>query len=108
MDQLIAFTTDDGTTIFVEPAGPRSGPVNVSRASGVKQAREHFDQIFDQVRQVASAVGDKLDDLPQRPDEVTVEVGVGIAASANAFIAQSTANAAFKVKLTWKAAAPQE
>ena len=108
MDQLIAFTTDDGTRILIEPAGPRSGPVDVSRASSVKQAGEHFNQVLDQVRQVAQAVGGKLGDLPRRPDEVTVELGIGIAASANAFIAQSTANAALKVTLTWKASGPQE
>ncbi|MEY9213840.1 hypothetical protein NI17_022700 [Thermobifida halotolerans] len=107
MTQLVALTVDNETEILVEPAGTRSGPVNVARP-GVRQARRHLEQVFGQVRQIAETVADKIRDLPQRPDEVTVELGVGLTTTADVFIAQSTANAAFKVTLTWKAASREE
>ena len=107
MSQLVALAIDNETEILIEPAGDRGGPVNVAKP-GTRKVQKHFDQVFGQVRQIAETVAERIRDLPGRPDEVAVELGVGLTATADVFIAQSTANAAFKVKLTWKAAAPQE
>lgn len=108
MGELVSLTVDDnGTEILIEPARARSGPVNVAK-SGDKRVQKHLDQVLGQVRQIAATVAERIRDLPGRPDQVAVELGVGFTTTADVFIAQSTANAALKVTLTWKASGPQE
>lgn len=104
MNQLVALAIDDETEILIEPAGERTGPVNVA-FPGTQRVRKQLDQVFGQIRQIAETVAEKVQDLPGKPDEVTVELGVGLTATADVFIAQSTADASFKVTLTWKAPA---
>ena len=58
--------------------------------------RKQLDQVFGQIRQIAETVAEKVQDLPGKPDEVTVELGVGLTATADVFIAQSTADASSK------------
>jgi hypothetical protein len=100
---LIAFPTEDGQVIVVEvEEEPGPGTVRASRPGEVaERAQESFESALGSVRSAAEAMLDKLSELSERPDEVSVKFGVKLSAQAGAFIASTDAKANFVVTLTW-------
>ncbi|RCV54518.1 CU044_2847 family protein [Marinitenerispora sediminis] len=102
MSELLRFDTENGTEVLVEVSGDRSGIVDTSARDLVRSADRTFEAVLDRVRGVSELLARKLTDLPSRPDEITVELGVNINAEADVFIASTTAESSLQITLTWR------
>jgi hypothetical protein len=104
MSQLIEVPLESGGTILIEAeAVSSSTPMRGGAAKKViEQVEQTFEAALDNVRATASAVITKLRDVPQAPEEVTVEFGIKFGAKGSIYIAGGEAEANFKVALKWK------
>ncbi len=103
MKRLIAFPTEDGSSIVVEvDEEPPAGAVRASRSDEVvDRAQETFEAALSMVRPAAEVLVARLRDLSDQPSEVSVEFGVKLSAEAGAIIAETGAEANFRVTLSW-------
>ncbi|MFG1702234.1 CU044_2847 family protein [Nonomuraea sp. M3C6] len=78
-------------------------PVRVGRAGrAVARASRSFGEMLDTIRPVAEKFVASFGELPQAPDEITVEFGVTFSAEADVVIASTATDANFAVTLSWK------
>ena len=77
-------------------------PVARSGERVAREAQETFEQALGTIEEVASDIHAALTRMAQRPDEVTVELGIKFAASAGVIIAQGDVGANLKLTLSWK------
>ncbi|HVF28626.1 MAG TPA: CU044_2847 family protein [Pyrinomonadaceae bacterium] len=109
MTRLVEFPLESGSTVMVEVEEARSGGV-VTRGLGpaeiATKATQTFEDALEKMRPAAGAVIAKLRDLSVPPDQVGVEFGIKLNADAKAYIASASAEANFKVTLTWKRREP--
>lgn len=104
MKRLIEFPLEDGGTILVEVEAPEeAGMVKAGLGEGMpEQARQSFEAALEKIRPAAQAIIAKLRALHAPPDEIEVEFGLKMSAEAGAFVAAASAEANYKVTLTWK------
>ena len=107
MTELYEFEID-GTdqTVVIEVAtldGEYEGEVEASRASDViRKATKSLQEVLNPIEPLAQAVVAKVQSMGSKPDEVTIQFGVKISATAGALITSSTLDANFQIKLKWK------
>ncbi len=106
MAELVQFPLKGGGFLVVE-AGPAENSANkVMRgspaAATIATASDTFESALEKVRDAAESLLHELRQLAQPPDEVAVEFGVKMNAEAGAIIARASAEANFKINLTWK------
>ena len=79
------------------------GPVTrgIGAQSIATRASQTFEDAISRVRPAAEAIVAQLSNLVPAPAEVGVEFGVALSAEAGRFIAAASAQANFKVSLTW-------
>lgn len=105
MKRLIEFPLEDGSTILVQVDEPQleGGTVRVARPGGVaEKARITFEEAVSRTRPAAERIIAILSDMSHPPDQVGVEFGISLSAEAGAFVASVSAEANFKVILTWR------
>lgn len=108
MSELVRFELDDGGSVIVEIAGSDPGIARASRASNaIRSAATSFESAMGSVRDAAFSALRHFRDIPQAPDEVTIEFGVELSAEVGAVIAQTAATAHLQVTLAWRRAASQ-
>jgi hypothetical protein len=101
--RLIEFPLQEGGSIVVEVDEPEGGTVRVARPGEVSEtAHLTFEQAVSKTKPAAERIIAMLRDLTFPPDEVGVEFGLNLNSQAGAFIASVSAQANFKVRLTWK------
>lgn len=102
--RLIQYKLDDSRTILVEVIEPvRGGLAPVGRASDtIVQAQQTLSEALENVRPAAEAIINKLTDLSQVPDEISVEFGLKLSAGAGAVIASVGVECNYIVRLGWK------
>jgi hypothetical protein len=104
MTKLVEYPLEDGTTVLVEVDGAERG--STMRGMGSTQlaekATQTFEDALEKIRPAAGLVIAKLRDLSVPPDQIGVEFGIKLSADAKAYIASASAEANFKVTLTWK------
>jgi len=106
---LASFQLDDDTRVLIQttlaptPAGYRpQGSADGDQPAGIQdELRRRLAGTLDAVRPAAATVLASLQDI-NHPTSVELEFGIGINAELDAFIASSTADVSFKVKLTWQ------
>lgn len=99
---VIEVPVDGGESIRVEVAEDTDGIVRVARPGDVAAvAQESLQRSLDRIRPVAAAVWEKLRDLPQTPDRVSVEFGIKLSAEAGVIVARGATEANFVVTLEW-------
>jgi len=103
MSQLIEFAVGSGQSIAVEVDDSAVGPVTrgIGGQSITTRASQTFEEAIGRVRPATEAIVAQLRDLAAAPDEVVVEFGLTLSAGSGAFIAAASAEANFKVSLTW-------
>ncbi len=104
MKRLIEFPVQAGGQLLVEVDEPESpgGMVRAARPGEVaEQAQQTFEDALDKIKPAAQAIITKLQGLHDAPDEIAVEFGVKLSASAGAFIASAGVEANYKVALKW-------
>ena len=103
---VAAFDIDDHTRVLIQttpviaPAKPTPAPAGDEPAGISDELRRRLADTVEMVRPAASAVLESLKDI-NNPAKVELEFGIGISGEMNAFIASSSADVSFKVKLTW-------
>lgn len=106
MRRLVEFELESGGSILVEvdvEDDLADGELVPAANAGelVAMAGQSLEQALSSVRRVAASIIAQLEDLPRKPDEVTVEFGVKLAGKANAVFASGSAEANLNVTLTW-------
>lgn len=93
--------------MLVEAAAPlESGPELAARAGTVvTRAEETFDRALARIASIGDATIEAIRSSARRPDQVTVEFGIKLSASAGAILAAANAEANLKVTLSWSASA---
>jgi hypothetical protein len=104
MNRLVEYEVGEGQKIIVEVSEPTPGGlVPVGRGSdAIVKAQRTLSETLDNIRPTAESIIDKLSDLTKRPDEISIEFGVKLSASAGAVLAAASAECNFVIKLTWK------
>ena len=94
--------------MVVQVEDSAAGPVTrgIGGQSITIRASQTFEDAISRVRPAAEAVVAQLQSLASAPDEV--EFGLALSAGAGAFIAAASAEANFKISLTWRRHAARE
>jgi hypothetical protein len=105
MKHLIEFPLQDGGKMVVEVDEPET-PGQVLQASIrpgeiTERAKETLEDALDKIKPAAQSVINKLRQLHDEPDEISVEFGIKLSAEAGAFIASAGIEANYKVGLKW-------
>jgi hypothetical protein len=98
---LLRFTSEHGPDILIEAASPHGGIADAGAPAPVRAAGRRIEDALGQVRGVAETLARELKDLDSAPQQVSVEVSVGVTGQADVFVVSASAQAAFKVTLTW-------
>ena len=106
MKRLVEFPSESGEPIMVEvedlepTGGTRRG---LSTSAMVERAQTSFEDALDGAQPIASGLINKLRSISESPDEVQVEFGLSLSASAGAvLVAGISAGANYKITLKWK------
>jgi Trypsin-co-occurring domain 1 len=105
MKRLVEFALADGGTITAEVEGAELGRTPTRGAlspQAVDKAGQTFEAALEKIRPAASAIIAQLRHLADPPSEAEVEFGIKLSSEAGALIASASAEANFKVTLTWK------
>lgn len=103
MGTLVRFDLGDGDSVVAELERVDGGVVDAATPSDlVARATGSFSAALDQVRSVAALTIRRMRDLPQRPDEVTVDFGIQLDAEVGAVLARTGARGHLQVQLTWR------
>lgn len=95
--------------VGVEIAHVEDGLVKVARPGEVvARATRSLGDMLARVRPIAEDFAKGFRGLADAPDEVGVEFGLSLSAKADVIISSTSAQANFKVKLTWKKPAQDE
>lgn len=105
MTQLLRFPSKEGNGfLVVEVSEDEPGVVEVSRlGNAVADATASFEEGIDRIRNAAASALRRLQDMPSRPDEVSLEFGMRFNAEFGAVIAKSQGEAQLNVTMTWRA-----
>ncbi len=111
MKQLVEFKLADGSTIVVETNEPEppSGATRAARKPGevVEEAKHTFEAALDKIHSATESTIVKLRGLSEQPNEITMEFGFNLSAQFGAVIASASAEANYKVTLSWSRKLPE-
>ncbi|MFV0134071.1 CU044_2847 family protein [Streptomyces sp. HMX87] len=103
MGTLVRFDLGDGDSVVAELERVDVGVVDAATPSDlVARATGSFAAALEQVRGIAALTVRRMRDLPQRPDEVTVDFGIQLDAGVGAVLARTGAQGHLQVHLTWR------
>ncbi|WP_327064605.1 hypothetical protein OG500_02010 [Kitasatospora sp. NBC_01250] len=94
---------DNGETFVVELSeGEGSGVIRASRGEGlVESSTETFEAGLVRVRHLATALLERLKDLPRSPDHIRAEFGIKVTAEAGLVVAKASGDAHITLELEW-------
>lgn len=100
---LVRYRLEDGQEIVVavHEDGADPGLRRAAHAGDIVDSQEKFDAAIAVVAPVAESLLGRLRSMASAPDDVQVEFGVALSLKAGAFIASSSAEANFKIQLSW-------
>lgn len=102
MGELLRFDLEGGGSVVAELDRVSGGVVEAANASDVvARAAASFESALEGVRQAAASTLRRMAELPQRPDEVTIEFGIQLDAEVGAVLARTGAQGHLQVQLTW-------
>ena len=104
MKRLVEFPQEDGTSVVVEidDSMPEGGVVRAARPGEIaERASQTFEAALSKIKPMAGAIFTTLRDLTHCPEQIQVEFGVKITASAGAVLASAGVEGNYKVTLTW-------
>ncbi|MEU1115323.1 MULTISPECIES: CU044_2847 family protein [unclassified Streptomyces] len=106
MDDLVEFTTDEGSRIVVADVDEGTGSRLVSRGDEPALAARTFEASLDGARAAAESALRVFRGGALRPDSVEIEFGVRMSAEAGAVIVKGQAEGHLVVRLTWSPEGP--
>ena len=110
MKQLTEFKLADGSAIVVETEEPEP-PGGITRAAKkpgevLEEAKQTFEAALEKIQHATESAIINLRDLSVQPDEITMEFGFNLSAQFGAVIASASAEANYKVTLSWSRKLP--
>ena len=100
--ELIPFEAEDGAIFMVEVEDnsrtTRSGRGNEPE----EKAPKRFEKALAPLKSVAGLVMNKIREIKDSPEEVTLEMGVKLTAEAGAVLTKAGGEAHFKLTIKWK------
>lgn len=103
--KLHEYTTGSGTSIWIET---REVPLEIGRTTKATSAKKllqrastSFEETLEVVKPVVSTVMRSLEGLAQSAETIQVEFGVSLSAEAGAIVAAASAEANFKITVSW-------
>jgi hypothetical protein len=99
---------DDGSSVIVEVDDQEPGFVRASAADQVARAATTLYEALAVIQPTARALLARIEGLPRRPAEATVEFGIRLNGKVGAVVASTEAEGHFRVRLTWQADARTE
>jgi hypothetical protein len=107
LGELLRFELEDGGSVVARMDPFDSGVVEATGASDVvARATGSFESALEGVRRAAAATLRRMGDLPERPDEITVEFGIQLDAEVGAVLARTGAQGHLQVQVTWRRTPP--
>jgi len=107
-NQLLSFQTDAETEILVEILSAEDG-YDTYRGPAERvaaKAQKSFDATLDSLKLVTQKVVNKLTEIKNSPDEVTLELGIKINAEADVVLTKVGGETHMNLTLKWKKAPP--
>jgi hypothetical protein len=109
VSELVSFELENGGTVLVEISSSGSGISRANRAGDtVRSAASTFESALSHVRDAATSALQLFKEIPQPPDQITIEFGVTLNAQFGAVIAEAGATGNLKVALNWNRASRDE
>jgi hypothetical protein len=118
MKRLVEFPLQNGGTMLIEVDEPERYSETTTRGSVskairpggeiVENAGKTFEEALEKIKPAAQCIIDKLRELHDAPDEISVEFGIKLSAEAGAFVASVSLEANYKVALKWVKTRPQK
>lgn len=105
MTQLIEYALENGESVVLEIQDEDSSEETIpvaKKAGVVTKANQTFDKALEKIKPAAAAVILNLKSLHEPPDEISLEFGVKLNATAGAVVASTSLDANYKVTMTWK------
>lgn len=106
MRQLVEVPLASGGSILVETEITESGKVQASAAPGeVMKAAQTMESALSAIKPVVAGIVGNLMESTMKPDEVKVELGLGLSFGSDGILKMlvaTEANASFNVSITWK------
>ncbi len=107
MENLIAFKTDSGHTIYLEATetnkpGGGMRPVSINADTIVEKAANSFTEALEPVKSVSESIFNAFSGFAHVPDELEVELSIKITAEAGVIITKGSVEGNFKISLKWK------
>lgn len=104
MRHLVEYMLEDGGSILVEVDEPetRGGITRAARPGELAvKATQTFESAIEKIKPTTEIIINKLRGLSSAPDKLSVEFGLKMSAEAGALIAAASAEANYKITLTW-------
>ena len=102
MADLLRFESEHGTVLVEEHSGTELERVGLR--DRIRPARKHLESALAQIQPAISAALDAVRAVPDRPDQVEVEIGVTLTAEAGAVVARTATQGHLVVRLIWTSA----
>jgi hypothetical protein len=104
MKRVIEFPMENGEMLLVE-VDDVGGSSNTLRGlpspNVIERARVTYEQAIDNIRPAAESIIVRMRELAEPPDVIDLEFGIKLSADIGAFLASTSAEAQFTLRLTW-------
>jgi hypothetical protein len=104
MKRVIEFPMENGEMLLVEVddvAGSSSTLRGLPSPNVIERARVTYEQAIDNIRPAAESIIVRMSELAEPPDVIDLEFGIKLSADIGAFLASTSAEAQFTLRLTW-------
>ncbi len=104
MNRIIEFPLDGGGTFLVEVDElQQEGGLQRAGVAGevIERAQQTFQNALERIKPAAAAIIAKIRELPDTPDELTVEFGIRLSAAAGVVLTKAAAEGNYKIILKW-------
>ena len=104
MKRVIEFPMDNGEMLLVEVddvGGSSSTLRGMPSPNVIERARVTYEQAIDNIRPAAESIIIRMRELAEPPDVIDLEFGIKLSADIGAFLASTSAEAQFTLRLTW-------
>lgn len=108
MKGLVEFAMEDGLRIVAEVDDDDPGFVRAGGGELVAKASANIGEVMGALRGMAKTVIENVENLPWKPSEAEMEIGIKLNAKAGAILTSVGGECHVRLKLAWKRAIEEE